>query len=341
MIPVIIKIGAVALGGLFTLAGAGGHITAKETNDLANSVINEARKKYDDARARFEKAQKHTENTLAKLGVTKKSVLESSMASFLNMYEKIKHVEIKKMPEGLKLSGLMIEQKDVVEIRELTGLYSGSLGNAVVGVATGTLAALAVSGNLALVTNGLALAGSALAIGELEAAAGIAGSTVALGAALTPVIALLPPTFFLTAFSANDKAEENLETAKAKEGEVDVAVEKIKAAETICGFISDRAELYDKTLNKLNGLFDICLDKLEIIINDKISDGKKNELSAEDFTVEELKLIGTTRAIAGAIKTIIDTPIINKEGELTAESEKSIKVVEHNINSFRELVNAL
>ncbi len=339
MIPVIIKIAAVALGGLVTLAGAGGHITAKETNNHANSVINEARKKYDDARARFEKAQKHTENTLAKLGVTKKSVLESSMTSFLNMYEKIKRVEIKKMPEGLELSSLMIEQKDVVEMRELTGLYSTSLGNGVVGVATGTLAALAVSGNLALVTNGLALAGSALSIGEIGAAAGLAGSSVALGAALTPVGALIPPVVFFTAFSANDKADENLEKAEAKLAEVNAAVEKMKTVETLFTSICDRAELYDKTLKKINGLFDICLDQLEIIINDKISDGKKNELSAEDFTVEELKIIGTTRAIAGTIKTIIDTPIINKEGELTAESEKSIKVVEHNINSFRELVN--
>ena len=40
------------------------------------------------------------------------------------------------------------------------------------------------------------------------------------------------------------------------------------------------------------------------------------------FSIDQQKAVAASRSIAGAIKRVLDTPILSEEGNLTAESEK-------------------
>ena len=40
------------------------------------------------------------------------------------------------------------------------------------------------------------------------------------------------------------------------------------------------------------------------------------------FSPDQQKAVAATRSIAGAIKSVLDTPILNNDGSLSAESEK-------------------
>jgi len=44
------------------------------------------------------------------------------------------------------------------------------------------------------------------------------------------------------------------------------------------------------------------------------------EIKVEDLSAEELELIAVTRALAGAVKAVIDTPILAKDGKVSKES---------------------
>lgn len=67
------------LGVAAGVIGAGGHLSAKETNEKAQRRSEEARELYDKAKNSLVKAQNKTEKMLLKLGYEKKNVLDTSM----------------------------------------------------------------------------------------------------------------------------------------------------------------------------------------------------------------------------------------------------------------------
>lgn len=70
-IPILIAGVGVAAG----ILGAGGHISAKETNQKAQQVAENAQRMYDTAKKSLEEAQNRTEKALLKLGYAKKKRL--------------------------------------------------------------------------------------------------------------------------------------------------------------------------------------------------------------------------------------------------------------------------
>ena len=78
-IPILLAGLGVAAG----VIGAGGHLSAKETNERAQRVSQKAQNLYNDAKYELELAQNETEKALVKLGYYKKSVLDTSMNQFL------------------------------------------------------------------------------------------------------------------------------------------------------------------------------------------------------------------------------------------------------------------
>lgn len=76
------------LGVAAGVIGAGGHLSAKETNERAERVSQDAQELYNNAKQTLEAAQNKTEKALVKLGYDKKRVLDTSMKQFLPTFEK-------------------------------------------------------------------------------------------------------------------------------------------------------------------------------------------------------------------------------------------------------------
>lgn len=208
--PIPIIIGAVAAAAAGAL-GIGGHLSAKETNDKAKKRYDEAQRIYYDAKGALEKAQNSTEKSLLKLGYDKKRVLDTSITQFLNAYDKVKHIKLENTVGMDEIAKFTIDQKDEIELKKLTDIYSSSIKSGATGAAAGAVIALAANGGLAVVTSELGVAGSVFAMGEFSAAAGIAGSALSFGAAITPLAAIAAPVILFTGISASIKADENLE----------------------------------------------------------------------------------------------------------------------------------
>lgn len=320
------------LAGLGLAAGAigiGGHIEAKDTNEKAQRISREAQELYEEAQESLENSQEETKNALLELGISKKDILEGSVSQFLQAYERIKNIKLNDSVGINEISKFEIDQEEVLQLREMSGIYQSVISSGIAGAATGSLIALAASGTLPFlvggVTGGLTVAGSCLAVGELGLAAGTAGSALlgglTTGIALTPFAAVAAPVVFFTGISSSIKADENLEKAQTMYAEAEAAAEKMMISERMCDAIGERAEMFNDLLEELDGMFLECVQSLDNMTKEKIAVYGKNRIDAKVFTREELKLVAVTRALAGAVKAVIDIPILNEEGTLSNKSE--------------------
>lgn len=320
------------------LAGLGGHMSAKEMNEKAQNISMEAQELYNASKASLEKVQNETEKSLLKLGYSKKKTLDYSMKQFLDLYERIKHISIRESVGLNEISNFKIEPQDVIQLREMSNIYSSSIKSGATGAAAGAVVALAASGSLSIVTSGLSIAGSFLAAGEVSAAAGIAGSALSFGAAMTPLAAIAAPVVLFTGISASMKADENLEKAQAMHAEAEAACEKMKVSETLCKAISDRSEMFNDLLVQLDGMFSECTSLLEEVIRKKYKRIFKKEITSDDFSDNDLKLVAVTRSLAGAVKAVIDTPILTKDGNISDESQEIYNQTTYKLPDFSKAV---
>lgn len=325
--------------------GVGGHISAKDTNERAQRLSEDAQDLYNSAKHSLEQEQNNTEKALLKLGYAKKKILDSSMKQFLEFYNKIKHIQMTESSGINEILKFTIDQQAAIELREMTDIYSSTFKSGATGVAAGAVVALAVNGSLSVVMGGLTTAGTALMVGEVSAATGIAGSALSFGAAMTPLAAVAAPLVLFTGISASMKADENLEKAKAMYAQAEFAAEKMKVSETLCVAITDKSEMFDELLEKLDEMFLQCTSLLAGVIRKK--EGRifkkifKKKLTSSDFSENDIKLIAVTRALAGSIKAVIDTPMLSKDGSIAYESKEVYDTLVAQLEDFDQKVEEI
>lgn len=313
--PIPILLGALAVGA--GVVGAGGHLAAKDTNERALRVADNAQDLYNNAKKSLEQAQVLTEKALLELGYQKKNILDSSMRIFLNSYEKVKNIELKESVGLYELSNFAIDEQGAIQLREMTDIYSSTIKSGATGAAAGAVIALATS--------------------DL-AAVGIAGSALSFGAAMTPLAAVAAPVVLFTGISASMKADENLEKANAMYAEAEEASEKMKISETLCKVISKKSDMFNNLLVELNSMFAECVVMMAGVISKKEGRFFKKKLSSNDFTEDELKLMAVTRSLAGAVKSVIDTPILSNDGNIVNESERIYEQAVEKLPVFNNVV---
>lgn len=322
-IPFFVAAGA----GLFAGAvGAAGHSMAKETNQKAEWVVEDAQKLYETEKSKLEDAEAKMNSAVMNLGNTKKDILCGSFMDFYDSYSKVKvNFQLKKTA-GID-EVLTIDEPDMVRLHGMSDLLSSQLSGAAAGAATGVVIGLAMSGTLSLVAGSTALAVSSVGLvgtGLAGTALGLAGSGLALGVSMTPASVILGPAVFVSGISSSMKADENLEKARAYSAEVDVAVEKMKTSKTLCNAIAKRSDMMNGLLKDLERVFKPCAKKMNIIVQEKALATGKQHLDENDLTDEEIELIAATRALAGAIKAVLDVPIVNKNNTDVTRKSKDI-----------------
>jgi len=302
--------------------GIKGHLSAKETNEKAQRISDEAKRMYDSTKSSLETEQKLTEQALLDLGNLKNEVINSSIERFLVAYERIKEVEVTDYIGLNELSKFTIDKQDALQLQKMSDIYSSSITTGATGAATGAIIALAASGSLPIVTGTLSVAGSALAIGEIGSAASLAGSALSFGAAMTPLSAVAAPVVLFTGISASIKADENLEKAQAVRAEAEEACEKMKTSQTLCKAITERSNMFNKLLSDLDNMYGPCTVLLDEVTRKKVKKAKGRALKSDDFTNKEIELIAVAYALTKAVKTVINTPILGNNSNLTNESKE-------------------
>lgn len=324
-------IGAAAVTGLF---GVGKSIKAgmdqseaEETNTRAQSMIEEAANK-------IEICRKNCNDALESLGEEKIRVLNKSVKSFTDEFKKLKNVKERKLT-GLN-ENLVLDEKQFEEIEKLQNLAE-SLAK---GVASGTVAgaltafgAYGAAGALASASTGTAIAtlsgaaatnatlaffgGGSLAVGGL----GIAGGTAVLGGLVAgPALAVLGAVI-------GSKASENLEQAYSNYAKAEAYQEEMDAGAMACIAIRKRATMFRRFLLSMNAVFEPLVYEMTQIIRRRGADFNY-------FSEEEKKIVYQAWSSAEAIKSILNVPILDGRGELTAISENAIEDIKRKNKSL-------
>ena len=333
-------IGFIAAG-IAALKGISDHVDASNTNDLAQWTIEDAREKFETEKIKLEKVQQKLEKSLVKLGTSKQDVLETSFPLFLKTYKKIKNIKFEDSDAISEISKYIVDEKNIKEIKEISTDFLSSMSAGATGAATGMLISLAASGSVGMLTGGLYFSGTLLSCGAVGGALGMAGSTIAASLAATPLAALVAPAVLFSGLSAKGKADKNYDKAKEYEAEVEKAVEQMKNSATICRAISRRSDMFNKLLKDLNSMFYNCSERLNIMLSEKETSYKKKMFTEKDFSQEEIALIAVTRSLAGAVKSILDTPILSQEGNLTTESKDTGNKLKKSLPDFKEQYDML
>lgn len=319
------------------LVGAGGHLNAKETNERAQQLASESNKMYRSSQEVLAAEQRKTDQAMLRLGSTKKRVLDGAIACFLKAYKRIKDVELRESVGLDELANFSINSQDALQLQKMSDIYSSAFAVGAVGAATG-IAALAVSGSFA--ATGALSAGATFAAGGVGATTGLAGSAASIGASIAPLAYIAAPVVVFTAISANKKADENLEKAQTMYEQTRAACEKMAVAETLCIAVTERSNMYNKLLNDLNVMYSVCVVMLDEVTRRKQRRAFGRSLTSADFTEDEMKLIAVTRALTGAVKAVIDTPILSEDRETVSEESQTVyENAEKALPSFSNQVN--
>lgn len=303
---------------------------AHDTNENADRIIENATKEINFNRENCGKA-------IDGLGACKIQVLDESIKPFISEFEKINHVELSNSRGLDELQKLVLDKKNFTELKELQSVATSIVGGIASGAMAGALTAFGAYGAvgvLATASTGTAIAslsgaaatnatlaflgGGSLAAGGL----GVAGGTAVLGGLVAgPALAVLGCVVGAKASANKNKAYSNL--AKAREFR-----EEMYTASLLCMKIRRRANMFRRFLLSLNSIFEPLIFDMTQIIEKKGTDFKT-------YDEDEKKTIAEAMAMAGAIKSILDIPILNDEGNLTSESDRIIELTREKLQSTK------
>ena len=323
-IPVLFIVGGAVAGAV----GVGKSVKAGVDQKEANETNKRADDIVKDASRKIEICRKNCGNAIDTLGKCKVQILDESVKPFIDEFEKLNHVELSESKGLNELQKMVLDEKKFTELKELQSMASSMIGGVASGAMAGALTAFGAygaAGVLASASTGTAIAslsgaaatnatlaffgGGSLAAGGL----GVAGGTAVLGGLVAgPALAVLGVVVGAKASANLDKAYSNLSKAKEFKEEMD-------NASVLCISIRRRAAMFNRFLLSLNSIFEPLIYNMTQTIENKGTDFSK-------FSDEEKKNVAEAMAMAGAIKSILDTSILDEEGNLTPESDKMVEL---------------
>lgn len=318
------------------LLGVGKGIKAGIDQKEANDTNDAAEYKIEHAKERINTSRKNCGKSIDDLGKRKVAVLDGSIKTFISEFEKLNHVELSESSGLNELQKIVLDKKTFSDLKELQGVATSLAGGLASGAMAGALTAFGaygVAGTLATASTGTAIAslsgaaatnatlaffgGGSLAAGGL----GMAGGTAVLGGLVAgPALAVL-------GFVVGAKASKNLDAANANWAKAKEFEEEMKTAADLCNGIRRRSAMFNRFLIRLQTIFDPLVYEMTQIIEQKGTDFRT-------FSDDEKKCIASAMSLAGAIKAVLDTPILDESGNLTKESGVIIENTQNKIETI-------
>ena len=305
-LPFILAGAALLAGGIGVKKG----IDAKEDFDRAERIGRRAKRNHEDAIESLESEREKTNQSFQDLGRLKVSIFSDQIKYLVDEIKKRKKAKSKMTGFEQMVEELNLPQMEKMVLGSLDiekGLASGAASGALMGLgaygSVGMLASASTGTAIASLSGAAAtnatlawLGGGSLAAGGF----GMAGGMVVLGGLVAG------PAIAITGFMMASKAEEALTKARDYESEVDQAIEKINSMEIVLKGLQANALEMSMTLTKLAKYFDECKSDVE---------------SNEQGAFERLLKCGS------ALKSVLDTPIMEKNGEGVRNLDGKLKSI--------------
>lgn len=322
--PIPLIIGAVAAaagiyGAAKGVSGAMDHSSAKDLNSDAQNMVNTANLKVEDQR-------KKTNTTLEDYGQRKLRAFNGVVAEFIESFERLKNVELSQSPELDKLNAGDFTSKTLAGLRQDyqalkdagLGLGAGMGGGAALafGAYNGTmLLATASTGTAISSLGGVAATNATLAWlggGSLAAGGyGMAGGMMVLGGIVAgPALAIFGHVLGNKGEEALNNARSNMEQANTLRDQAELMANKLIAIEKVTA-------LANNTFSKISSQLRRSVSELKKVIEQEGVDYRA-------FSEEAKEVVFASVKFAQLIKAMIDTAILDKDGNLVLATKKRI-----------------
>lgn len=325
-IPIILGVvaaGTALYGAYKGVSGAVDHSNASGINGDAQSIV-------DTANQKVEKQRTTTNEILEDYGSRKLRAFNSVIADFIENFGRLKNVDAIKTPELEKLN---LGDFSTISLNSLRndyellknsglGLGAGMGGGAALafGAYNGTmLLATASTGTAISSLGGVAATNATLAwLGGGSLAAGGGGmalGTIVLGGIVAgPALAIFGHIVGNKGEEALNKARSNLEQARTIRDAAKLMADKLEAVQKV-------TILANATLSKVSSLLRKAVHDLKVVIETQGEDYRA-------FSPENRETVFRSVKLAQLIKAMIDTPILDKNGNLVLATEKRLQEFE-------------
>ncbi|MDD2057171.1 hypothetical protein N5D52_17670 [Pseudomonas sp. GD03860] len=325
--PIPLIIGAVAAaagiyGAAKGVSGAIDHSNAKDINNDARSMVDSANRKVEEQR-------KATNAILEDYGQRKLRAFNGVVAEFIETFERLKNIELSQSPELDKLNAGDFSNKTLTGLRQDyqalkdagLGLGAGMGGGAALafGAYNGTmLLATASTGTAISSLGGVAATNATLAWlggGSLAAGGyGMAGGMMVLGGIVAgPALAIFGHVLGNKGEEALNTARSNQEQARTIHDQAELMTGKLRAIEQV-------TSLANATFSKISSQLRRTVSELKKVI-------ENNGVDYRTFSDESKEVVFRSVKFAQLLKAMIDTAILDQDGNLVLATEKRIQDV--------------
>ena len=293
-IPLIIGIAAGAVG----LYKGGKAIidnnAASDINDAADEIVQKANKRLETTRSACQSA-------LAELGQHKVQALEKNVQDFLHTFNQIKNVDF--AHDG-DLDNMALRDFDTSILNDMAESIS-MIASAGLGAGGGALSgAAATNATLAW------LGGGTIASGGM----GVAGGVMALQALVAG------PALLAAGWYMGSKAETNLNNARSNKEKARKYEADAEKDMTLANGIGSMAIKASEVLSTLRTYARRNLNTLKTIIKEQGVDYAQYNQEGKLSVMKNVKIMQV-------IKTLIDTPLLDKDGNLLGDTSSNLNAI--------------
>ena len=332
----LLPIGIAVVLGLF---GAKKGYDAYSDNEEAESLNREAKDIFDKDKKRLKTARTRCTKELEALGQLKFEIWDRQIGRYVSLMEQLVNYRLTGASKTDRL-GSKDSKAELAQMKELSDLAAEVVGGGTAAIGTGALVGMASYGGATM----FATASTGTAISSLSGAAatnatlawfgggsiasgglGIAGGTAVLGGLVAgPVLAV--GGMVLAA-----KARENLAAARSNYAQAEKAASEMRAAASIVNGIHKVAGQFREVLTRLDERTTPILDAFEAAL-------KKHDLGTRRTNFEKLaeadkRKVHLARAFALGLRSVLEAPLLTKDGALTKTYPKALE-------SGRSLLNS-
>lgn len=319
LMPILLGGGSLIVG----LMGAKKSVQAISDNSRANELNEQAQRIRDRLERRLVYVRDETSKALVRLGTKKLGICQTHIPKFVSLFELIRDIELAPVAGMDELGRLQFDRQDLGGLKQISELSASVTGGALGGAVSGGVVAFGAYGTataLASASTGTAIAGlsgaaatnATLAFfggGSLAAGGlGVAGGVTVLGGIVAG------PALLVLGSVMGAKASANLDNARMNLAKMEQAEEEVETMARACQGIRERADLFTRVLVKLEMLLVPQIAALGRIIQEEGT-------SYPAYSDSSKKRIAALLATVKAVKSMLDTSLLDEKGALTAASQ--------------------